>query len=185
MASPSRRRSPWAAPTRASRQTVGPPRRPPPRQLVGRRPPLRPAVTAQAGAASATPVATPSPTRRPVPSSKGAPAPTPRRTPRPTPIPTPTPTPKATPKPTPKPTPTPSLAAHISASPTCGDAGVTVTFTASSMPGATYTWNFDDGGGSGRVAQHTYDNAGTYHVILSVERGGDVQGDTVTIDVPC
>ena len=47
---------------------------------------------------------------------------------------------------------------------TCGDPGVTIQFTADAMPGATYDWDFDDGGGNGRVVSHQFSPPGTYHV---------------------
>jgi PKD repeat protein len=77
------------------------------------------------------------------------------------------------------------LVARISVSATCGDPGVTIQFTADAMPGATYDWDFNDGGGNGRVVSHQFTSTGTYNVILTVTRSGDTQGDGVTIHVPC
>jgi chitinase len=63
--------------------------------------------------------------------------------------------------------------------------GVSITFTATANDGATYSWDFDDGTASGRVVSHTFDSAGSYTVILTVQRSGDTKGDSVGIDVPC
>ena len=62
---------------------------------------------------------------------------------------------------------------------------MTATFTAKAVAGATYSWDFDDGAGSGRIASHTYSSAGHYNVVLTVTRGSASDFDTMTIDVPC
>ena len=128
-----------------------------------------------------TPAPTPEPT--PVPLVAATPRPTPKPTPRPTPKPTAAPTPKPTAAPTPKPTATPALQASITST-VCS--GSTVQFTALTMSGAVYTWVFGgDGNASGRIVSHDFTASGTYTVILSVDRSGDTQGDSVVVNVPC
>jgi PKD repeat protein len=66
-----------------------------------------------------------------------------------------------------------SPTASFTASPTSGDAPLTVSFdgSGSSDPDGTivsYGWDFGDGGGSGVSASHTYTSAGTYTVSLTV-----------------
>jgi PKD repeat protein len=60
-----------------------------------------------------------------------------------------------------------------------------VNFSTPAVTGATYTWDFDDGAGSGRTPSHTYQSPGTYHVILTVKRAGQTATDAKDIHVPC
>jgi PKD repeat protein len=78
------------------------------------------------------------------------------------------------------------------ADPTSGDAPLEVAFdgTGSSDPDPgdvlTYDWAFDDGTahGSGAAPTHTFNNPGTYHVVLTVDDGnGGSDTDGVTIYV--
>jgi PKD repeat protein len=80
--------------------------------------------------------------------------------------------------------------AHIAADPTVGSAPLTVNFdaSASSDPDGdplTFTWDLGDGAGAvGESVAHTYENAGTYVVRLTVidDRGGSDEA-SVTISV--
>ncbi len=116
--------------------------------------------------------------------------------PRPTPAPTaaPTSTPRPTPKPTKRPTPTPKPAARITAfdatpaSPAVNDS---VTFSYGFSNGTGCAISFDDGsglqacpasGGSGSIA-HSYDTAGTYHVVVTIDGPGGSDSAAVTITV--
>ncbi len=85
------------------------------------------------------------------------------------------------------PPPTP-LQVFISASPTSGTAPLGVQFTASVSGGRTpysYSWNFGDGyTDSSSNPSHTYGNAGTYTVILTVtDANGQSKSSTTSISV--
>jgi PKD repeat protein len=80
--------------------------------------------------------------------------------------------------------------AVASASPTSGDAPLAVSFdgTGSSDPDSdplSYSWDFDDGNSdTGATASHTFNSAGSYDVVLTVDDGnGGTDTDTVTITV--
>jgi PKD repeat protein len=76
---------------------------------------------------------------------------------------------------------TSSISAGIVASPTSGTVPLTVNFTGTADGGVspyTYTWNFGDGDtGSGRIPSHTYNEAGSFQVVLTVR---DSQNDQDT-----
>ena len=80
--------------------------------------------------------------------------------------------------------------ARFTADPTTGEAPSLVSFNASTSHDAdgsitSYTWNFGDGSnGNGRTVSHTYANAGTYTVKLTVkDNDGNTSSTTKTIQV--
>jgi PKD repeat protein len=63
----------------------------------------------------------------------------------------------------------PPQAASFTFSPTTPGVNLDVVFTATTVPGATYTWDFGDGtGGTGVTSTHRYTRAGTFAVTLRV-----------------
>ena len=83
--------------------------------------------------------------------------------------------------------------ASFSATPTEGDAPLTVTFdgSASDDPDGTivsYDWDFGDGSGNGQVTSHEYASAGTYYVTLTITDDDGVSDTSETtaivVDVP-
>src|SRR5207249_1297472 len=76
----------------------------------------------------------------------------------------------------------PALTASFTYSPSSPQAGQLVTFTASSSGGTApyaYTWSFGDGSsGTGASATHTYNAAGTFNVVLTVNDSGSPQQTT-------
>ncbi|MFL5645987.1 MAG: PKD domain-containing protein [Chloroflexota bacterium] len=139
--------------------------------------------------ASPTATPTPSPAPTPTPSPRPTPKPPPARsvaTPRPTPQPTPTPTPKPTPKPTAKPTPKPTPAPpHAAIGTSCSGYGVA--FNGSGSTGETsYVWDFDDGSTSTAAnPSHTFSDARSYSVILTVKGPGGQDQAFKVVNVPC
>jgi septal ring-binding cell division protein DamX len=127
-------------------------------------------------AGRATPTAPPDPTSTPGGGGNPTPDPTAPRTPEPTPAPTPVPTPKPTPEPTPEPQP-PSAAFEV------GLTGLRAKFTNQSTNAISWAWAFGDGAeSSGRNPSHTYDEAGTYPVKLTVTSSSGVT-DSLTRSV--
>jgi PKD repeat protein len=83
-----------------------------------------------------------------------------------------------------------NVVAIVSASPTSGEAPLTVSFDgrASFDPDGTivsYDWNFDDGSmGTDETVSHTYEAAGTYIASLMVtDNDGNTDTDNITINV--
>ena len=72
--------------------------------------------------------------------------------------------------------------AEFSANPTSGNSPLTVQFTSTSTGAiTTYSWNFGDGGTStAQNPSHTYQNAGTYTVALTVTGPGGTDTETKT-----
>jgi hypothetical protein len=130
------------------------------------------------GRGSPTPGTTPTPGGGGGPSPDPTPSPTPEPTPELTPPPTPTPTPDPTPTPTPDPTPPPPSAAFE-----VNVTGLRAKFTNQSTNADAWAWSFGDGAtSSGRSPSHTYGEAGTYSVKLTVTSSGGVT-DSVTRSV--
>gem|GEM_PF-639845 len=80
----------------------------------------------------------------------------------------------------------------IAASPTSGQAPLTVDFQVvrqdgeASLPEGTFHWDFDDGSGvvDGTSVSHTYSNAGSYNVVLTLTLAGAlmaIEGDRIDI----
>jgi len=79
--------------------------------------------------------------------------------------------------------PLPPLGASISATPTSGEAPLSVSFDASASSGeiSNYSWAFGDGGtGAGVSTSHSYQEAGSYTAILTI---ADASGATDTSSV--
>lgn len=79
--------------------------------------------------------------------------------------------------------------AEFNASPTSGNAPLTVTFTDLSSNGPlTWQWNFGDGGSNLQNPSHTYNSPGTYSVSLTVENNAGLDTETkiayVVVDAP-
>src|SRR5881296_2683901 len=76
----------------------------------------------------------------------------------------------------------PPLSASFSFSPSSPQAGQQVTFTASASGGTVpyaYSWSFGDGSsGTGASVTHTYNAAGTFNVVLTVNDSGSPQQTT-------
>jgi len=79
---------------------------------------------------------------------------------------------------------TPLVIASFTASPTSGTAPLNVSFTNGSVGAISWSWNFGNGQTStGQNPNTTYDNGGTYVVVLVASNGGCTSTDTTTIHV--
>ena len=77
-----------------------------------------------------------------------------------------------------------NLAASFSASPTSGNAPLSVAFTDTSTGSlASWNWSFGDGVTSIQNPTHVYSSSGNYNVRLTVSNGNETASNTATINV--